>query len=67
MDAWDVIHVLLDLPWYLAHWRGVLGVAAIIGGVILCVQGLTIAGVPIAILGLLFLLWEFLRPFDRPM
>jgi len=62
---WDALDFLIDLEFYLAHWRGILGLILVIGGIVaLGAAGQTIVGAIAIGLGGLLIIWEIFRWFD---
>jgi hypothetical protein len=62
---WDALDSLIDLEFYLAHWRGILGLILVIGGIVaLGAAGQTIVGAIAIGLGGLLIIWEIFRWFD---
>lgn len=63
----DWLDVLWDWDYYARHWRGFVGLALLIGGLVLAFgpTGMLAVGLAVAGIGFCFIIWEILTWFDR--
>jgi hypothetical protein len=60
--AVDLFDLIFDLAWYAEHWRGLAGLALLIGGLFLATL---VPGLIVAAIGFGFIIWEILTWFER--